>query len=543
MNEKSQQALWTESLVIHSFSFSFIIVSYPFLSFFVSSLFFSLISSSTFTLHLSFFSVLLSFPLSSPLIMSVPDQVASSSSDGGVVRSGSNSSIQPPPASAGSVQPFIYCKDPSTVTVKKGSLVDFNALWRKLYDIGLSGGTIGDFQSALRLLSQGEGGMDGARVLASMDANDLTSVFRLMGAGVDDESSDVYASLVPGLDLNRKRVKDFRMVLARFINTDLEEEQSSLPLIAPDRRSKDDAKYVHSEGLSILDSTVKRPGKPSRRSPSPISDGDPSDSDPSSSSDDSSDDSDAHDKKKKKKSKKSQHKKKSKARKSKKEKSVAFADDSSPSSDDDGSSSSSSSSSGSDSDGDYDALDSKKIGPQIYDMMKVAGSARLYVRDFDWGSDRNGKEAMALALASDALAKNNPKEAFEILARRLVGVMMADRTGNWSHSSAIEWKNTDGVPLSHKLLKFFGRRAKAFETNTAVSRSSGRRSRQFANNNRGGGNRMVNRNNFSRSNNFQNNNQAPSSNSSSAPRNNNSFRGANTGRSGQSGAATGHPLH
>jgi hypothetical protein len=163
------------------------------------------------------------------------------------------------------------------------------------------------------------------------------------------------------------------------------------------------------------------------------------------------------------------------------------------------------------------------------------------VRDFEWASDRNEREAMTLALAADALAKNKAKEAFEIIMRRGVGVMMADRTGNWNNSSAIEWKNTDGVPLTHRELKFFSRRAKAFEANAAPSRSSNRRSRQNTNNNRMGGARSFNRNNFFRGNNFSAGPPSSSSNASSVPRNNNSYRGTNSGRSGQPGAAPGHP--
>ena len=163
-------------------SFIFLFVHHLFLSvsivFLLLSPFFSLLFSSfKFTRHPSSLGFLCSslFPSLFPSVMSGVDQDSSSPSDSSLVRSGSGSgsSFNPPPASSSSYQPspLVYCVDPNTVTIKKGALVDVNALWTKLYDICLSGGTVGDFQQALRLLSQGEGGMHGARILASMDAN------------------------------------------------------------------------------------------------------------------------------------------------------------------------------------------------------------------------------------------------------------------------------------------------------------------------------------------------------------------------------------
>ena len=502
-------------------------------------------------------------------------------------------SIDPPaPVSSSSSSSSSTVPPPSTGSSVK--FIDFGILYRKVYPQVRDGtiATVGQFQACMRSAVHGR---SIEALTGGMDINYLVSVFRLLGIEPKSRPKEkamakLYGSLIPenAVDFDRKRVKEYRPAFNWFISTDLTEEQASLPVVISNKKvkgrvkdSKDEESYdtpssdddegsssgdesSRMEGgsknntkniashknkvsvsskksggesfqvaSSILNSTIKPSIKSSGRLNPPSDDN----SDPSSSSSDSGSDSDVIIVKKKKSSKKGEKEKKIKNRKNKNKYSSPPIFDSSSSSDS-VSESSSSESSGSDSDDGHDALDSKKIGKNIYSSMKVAGSARNYVRDLQFRSDRNEKEAMSLALACDAMVKDNPKVAFEIITRRLAGVIMADRTGNWSHSSAIEWKNTDGVPLSHKLLKFFDRRAKAFETNATSSRSSNRRNRQFANN---GGGRALNRNNYSRSNNFSNNNQPSSSSSSSAPRNNNSFRGANNGRSGHSGAAPNFP--
>jgi hypothetical protein len=514
--------------------------------------------------------------------MSANDNSVSLVVDGPSYSASGESSLRSAQAatSAGSVPPVVYCLDPSLANIKKAATPDIRGVWEEVYASIRSGGigSVGDFQATLREMFAGQGGMDGARIVAAMDANFLTSVFRLLGAGLDDAFAGVYASLVPDLDLSRKRVKEFRSVFVRFVNANLKEEQLVLPLVVPDqgsgeedekerldddgesarigdgsgknevlttprknprrsaRPSKDGGKDAHAEGLSILNATVKRSGKSRRRSSSP--DSDPSSSGSSTPSDNSDSDRDDNSSKKKKKSSKADRKKKAKERRSRSTKApFSLFSGLSPSS---GSDSSSSSSSESGSDDDNDGLDAKQIGIKTYRKMLVAGSARRYVREFEWNSERNEKEAMTLALAADALARNKPKEAFEIIMRRGVGVMMADRTGNWTNSSAIEWKNTDGVPLSHRELKFFSRRAKAFEVNNTPSRSTNRRSRQFANNGRSGRGAPFNRNNFNRGNNFPAGAPSSASNTSSLPRSNNSYRGSNASRSGQPGSAPGH---
>jgi hypothetical protein len=288
--------------------------------------------------------------------MSVSENGASPSGDcsGEIRSSGSGPQAS---ASSSSAQPVIYCLDPALAGVKKAAAPDLLGIWEGLYTSIRGGGvrSVGDLQAAFRELFAGQGGLDGARLVSAMDANFLTSLFHLIGAGVDDAFADQYVSLVPGLDLSRKRVKELRSIFVRFINADLNEDQYALPLIVPDqgsgeedekdrledvdesarigggsgknelitsprrtprrsvKPSKEGRKDAYSDGLSILDATVKRSGKSSRRSSTP--DSDPSDSStPSDSSDDDSDDASS---KKKKKSKRAERKKKSKDRRSK----------------------------------------------------------------------------------------------------------------------------------------------------------------------------------------------------------------------------------
>ena len=277
---------------------------------------------------------------------------------------------------------------------------------------------------------------------------------------------------------------------------------------------------------SILNNVVKPSVKSSGRSNPPPDDS----SDPSSSSSDSDSDSDAIITKKKKPSKKHHKKKKSKNRKNKNKDAAPFLL-SPPSSSDSDSSSSDSSDSDSES-----SLDSKSIGGEIYANLTISSNAHRHVLDLDWNSERNSNEATTLAQAADAMARNRHREAFEIICRRLAGVIWADRTGDWARSSALEWKNNNNIPLSHKTLKFFDKRAKAFITNNNNSRSN-RKVRQFANAGRSGGGRMFNRNNQN------NNNSSASATASFVGRPNTFPRPANTGRGGSSNTTTGSPSH
>jgi len=157
---------------------------------------------------------------------------------------------------------------------------------------------------------------------------------------------------------------------------------------------------------------------------------------------------------------------------------------------------SSSSSSSSDSESDSEALDRKRIAPRVFaDFVQASGSAYRAVQRLTFRTTRNQNEVEVLARAADAFNDGDAALCFEIIMRRLLGVLWADKSGNWAHCSAVEWQNTDGLPLPHKYVKFFTKRSVAFAPNAerkdrnagASSRRGDRASQSSYNRNRPSG--------------------------------------------------------
>ena len=71
-----------------------------------------------------------------------------------------------------------------------------------------------------------------------------------------------------------------------------------------------------------------------------------------------------------------------------------------------------------------------------------------------WKSARNRRECQALSEAIDALIEEGLDEAstgLEILCRRLVGVQLADKTGDWNICEAVQGPSTVDSVLSREM--------------------------------------------------------------------------------------------
>jgi hypothetical protein len=80
----------------------------------------------------------------------------------------------------------------------------------------------------------------------------------------------------------------------------------------------------------------------------------------------------------------------------------------------------------------------ERLAPQVVQDIG-SGGFREWMRTevVEWRNSRNKNECAVLADALDALLRGDEEEATEILVRRFVGVVNADKSGNWNYASVL----------------------------------------------------------------------------------------------------------
>ena len=93
----------------------------------------------------------------------------------------------------------------------------------------------------------------------------------------------------------------------------------------------------------------------------------------------------------------------------------------------------------------------------VLDRARKVGSVSLWCNQVQWKQARNRRECQALSEAIDALVEEGLGEGslgLEMLARRLVGVQLADKTNDWSICEAIQGPSmADSVLPRHMFSK------------------------------------------------------------------------------------------
>jgi hypothetical protein len=123
-----------------------------------------------------------------------------------------------------------------------------------------------------------------------------------------------------------------------------------------------------------------------------------------------------------------------------------------------------------------DSSDSKvkRLAPEILERIDVYGSAKSWVKMYDWKISRNRREAEAIAQAVDALrAEGLPVSStgLEILLRRLSGIQLADLTGKWEACESVAWCSSGNSLLPRAELRRVLKDADQMSRLTAVSSS------------------------------------------------------------------------
>ena len=90
----------------------------------------------------------------------------------------------------------------------------------------------------------------------------------------------------------------------------------------------------------------------------------------------------------------------------------------------------------------------------VIQRAKKVGSVLIWSNQVAWKNARNRRECQCLSEAIDSLIDEGLGEAspgLEILCRRLVGVQLADKTGNWNICEAVQGPSTVDSVLSRAM--------------------------------------------------------------------------------------------
>ena len=110
---------------------------------------------------------------------------------------------------------------------------------------------------------------------------------------------------------------------------------------------------------------------------------------------------------------------------------------------------------GGDDSGVHRASGDERIAPTVLAEARVYGSMVAWVRSTEWKHTRNLNECRALAAAIDKLVEEGVSQdsvGVEMLVRRVMGVHMADSTGNWGVCDALQWSGPNSSLLPRSTL-------------------------------------------------------------------------------------------
>jgi hypothetical protein len=110
--------------------------------------------------------------------------------------------------------------------------------------------------------------------------------------------------------------------------------------------------------------------------------------------------------------------------------------------------------------------DDDRMARTILRQARKVGTLKQWVSAAKWKSERNRRECESIAYAVDAFLADGVSEestGMEILLRRMAGVTMADDTGKWGASDAIEWNTSSKSLLPRKDMRRYFKDAATYE--------------------------------------------------------------------------------